>query len=203
MTSNQRNWTVLLSTMLAIGAVVLTILEKNGSDEATVVLLLRLTAFTSFVIFLLLFVARPLRQLVDSQFTQSLKRNRRYFGIALTGSHTVHLVLIVNFVFGTGVPLQTLVIGGIAYSFLYLMLITSFDTPAAAIGPVAWRRLHTAGLYWIGGTFTYTLGKNFISNPHSPVHQVVVVLILAAISVRVIAFLKQEKNQQAVGLRRP
>ena len=189
--------------MLAIGAVVLTILEKNGSDEATVVLLLRLTAFTSFVIFLLLFVARPLRQLVDSQFTQSLKRNRRYFGIALTGSHTVHLVLIVNFVFGTGVPLQTLVIGGIAYSFLYLMLITSFDTPAAAIGPVAWRRLHTAGLYWIGGTFTYTLGKNFISNPHSPVHQVVVVLILAAISVRVIAFLKQEKNQQAVGLRRP
>ena len=33
MTSNQKNWTVLLSTMLAIGAVVLTIFEKNGVDE--------------------------------------------------------------------------------------------------------------------------------------------------------------------------
>lgn len=182
--------------MLAIGAVVLTTLEKNGTDEATVVLLLRLTAFTSFVIFLLLFVARPLQQLVDSQLTQSMKRNRRYFGIAFAGSHTVHLVLIINFVFGTGVPLQTLVIGGIAYSFLYLMLITSFDTPAAAIGPVAWRRLHKAGLYWIGGTFTFTLGNNFISNPHSPVHQVAVILILAAISVRVIAFLKRQKTSR-------
>ena len=193
MTSNQKNWTVLLSTMLAIGAVVLTIFEKNGVDEEIVTLTLRLTAWTSLLIYLLIFAARPLNQLVDSQKTRSMKKNRRYFSIAFAGSHTVHLVLIVNFVFGPGIPLQTLVIGGIAYLFLYLMLITSFDTPAAAIGPVAWRRLNKAGLYWIGGTFFFTLVNNFISNPHSPMHQVLVVLILAAISVRVIAFLKREK----------
>ncbi len=194
MTSAQKNWTVLLSTMLAAGAVVLTIFDKNGTDEATVVLTLRLTAFSSLLIYLLLFVARPMRQLVDSQLTRALKENRRYFGIALAGSHTVHLMLIVNYVLGPGVPFQTLFIGGVAYSFLYLMLITSFDAPAAAIGPVAWRRLHKAGLYWIGGTFTFTLGKNFIANPDSLVHQIVVAVILAAISVRVIAFLNRERT---------
>ncbi len=194
MTSAQKNWTVLLSTMLAAGAVVLTIFDKNGTDEATVVLTLRLTAFSSLLIYLLLFVARPMRQLVDSQLTRALKENRRYFGIALAGSHTVHLMLIVNYVLGPGVPFQTLFIGGVAYSFLYLMLITSFDAPAAAIGPVAWRRLHKAGLYWIGGTFTFTLGNNFIANPDSLVHQIVVAVILAAISVRVIAFLNRERT---------
>lgn len=194
MTSAQKNWTVLLSTMLVASAVVLTILDKNGTDEATVVLTLRLTAFSSFLIYLLVFVARPLRQLLDSRLTRALKDNRRYFGIALAGSHTVHLMLIVNYVLGPGVPFQTLFIGGVAYSFLYLMLITSFDAPAAAIGPVAWRRLHKAGLYWIGGTFTFTLGNNFIANPDSLVHQIVVAIILAAISVRVIAFLKRERT---------
>ena len=194
MTSAQKNWTVLLSTMLAAGAVVLTIFDKNGTDEATIVLTLRLTAFSSLLIYLLLFVARPMRQLVDSQLTRALKENRRYFGIALAGSHTVHLMLIVNYVLGPGVPFQTLFIGGVAYSFLYLMLITSFDAPAAAIGPVAWRRLHKAGLYWIGGTFTFTLGNNFIANPDSLVHQIVIAIILAAISVRVIAFLKRERS---------
>ena len=72
--SNLKNWTVLFSTMLAIGAVVLTILEKNGTDEATAVLTLRLTAYSSFLIYLFLFVARPLRQLVYSQLTQSMKK---------------------------------------------------------------------------------------------------------------------------------
>ena len=194
MTSAQKNWTVLLSTMLAASAVVLTIFDKNGTDEATVVLTLRLTAFASFLIYLLVFVARPLRQLLDSRLTRALKDNRRYFGIAFAGSHTVHLMLIVNYVLGPGVPFQTLFIGGVAYSFLYLMLITSFDAPAAAIGPVVWRRLHKAGLYWIGGTFTFTLGNNFIANPDSLVHQIVVAIILAAISVRVIAFLKGERT---------
>ena len=159
----------------------LTIFERNGTDEATAVLTLRLTAFSSLLIYLLLFIARPTRQLIDSRLTRSLRGNRRYFGIAFAGSHTVHLILIITFVFNTGVPLQTLFIGGVAYAFLYLMLITSFDAPAAAIGPVAWRRLHKTGLYWIGGTFTFTLTNNLIAKPDSLIHQVVIALILAAI----------------------
>ncbi len=192
-TSNQRNWTVLLTTMLVVGAVVLTIFEIGGTDKETVSLTLRLTAFSSLLIFLLLFIARPLRQLLDSPLTRTLKDNRRYFGIALAGSHTVHLVLIVIYVFGVGVPFQTLFIGGVAYAFLYAMLITSFDAPAAAIGPLAWRCLHKAGLYWIGGTFAFTLSKNFIANPDSLVHQLAVAIILAAIGVRAFAYLRREK----------
>ncbi len=95
--SNLKNWTVLFSTMLAIGAVVLTILEKNGTDEATASLLLRLTARTSFLIYMLVFVSRPLRQLLRSPLTKKMLKNRRYFGIAMAGSHTVHLILIIWF----------------------------------------------------------------------------------------------------------
>ncbi len=95
--SNLKNWTVLFSTMLAIGAVVLTTLEKNGTDEATASLLLRLTARTSFLIYMLVFVSRPLRQLLRSPLTKKMLKNRRYFGIAMAGSHTVHLILIIWF----------------------------------------------------------------------------------------------------------
>jgi len=176
--------------MLIIGAVVMTTLDAFGAEKETVFLMLRLTALTSFAIYLLVFVSRPLNQVWKSPLTTNMAKNRHYFGIAFAGAHLVHLALIVTFVFGSGVPLQTLFVGGVAYTLLLLMLITSFDAPAAAIGPVAWRRLHKAGLYWIGGTFTFTLTKNFLAAPDSRVHQAIVVLLVAAIGVRVMAFLK-------------
>jgi DMSO/TMAO reductase YedYZ heme-binding membrane subunit len=147
MTSNQKNWTVLLSTMLAIGAVVLTILEMNGVNKESVSLVLRLTAWVAFLAFLLVFVTRPLRELLKTPMTAIMLKNRRYLGIVFAGAHSVHLVLIVTFVLDPSVLQPRLAIGAIAYVLLYLMLITSFDGPAAAIGPVAWRRLHKTGLY--------------------------------------------------------
>ncbi len=80
LTSNQRNWTVLFSSMLAVSAIVITIFDKNGINEATASLTLRLTAWTSFLSFLLVFVARPLRQLFKSPLTGKLLKNRRYVG---------------------------------------------------------------------------------------------------------------------------
>lgn len=49
------------------------------------------------------------------------------------------------------------VFGGTAYALMYLMLITSFDAPARAIGPKAWRILHKTGLYFLGLIFVATL----------------------------------------------
>ncbi len=69
-------------------------------------------------------------------------KNRRYFGIVFAGSHTVHLALIIKFALDPINLPPTLLIGGTAYALLQLMLITSFNAPAAAVGPVAWRRLH-------------------------------------------------------------
>lgn len=191
MASNLKNWSVLLTTMLVTGAVVLTALQRNPGSEVVVSLLLRLTAFASFLIFLLVFVARPLRQLWRVPLTGKLLKNRRYAGIVFAGVHFTHLALIVTFVPASDIPVTTLIVGGIAYLLLLLMLITSFDGPAAAIGPVAWRRLHKTGLYWIGSTFTITLTTNLLAAPGSVTHQVLLALLVIAVGLRIIALRKR------------
>ncbi len=195
LTSNQRNWTVLFSTMLAVSAVVITIFDKNGINESTASFTLRLTAWTSFLSFLLVFVARPLRQLLKSPLTGKLLKNRRYVGIAMAGSHTVHLILIVWFfmsVSKSGPAPQVLLFGGVGYLLLYLMLLTSFDRPAAAIGPTAWRRLHKTGLYWIGSVFAITFVSKFFAQPDNLAYQVSTLLILSATGIRTAAHLRRK-----------
>ena len=49
MTSNQKNWTVLLTSMLVIGVPVLALLQMNAADEESVTLVLRLTVWISFL----------------------------------------------------------------------------------------------------------------------------------------------------------
>jgi len=191
MTSNQKNWTVLLTSMLAIGVPVLAFLQMNAADEESVSLVLRLTAWMSFLVYVLIFITRPVRQLFESTLTQTMLKNRRYFGIVFAGSHTIHLALIIKFVLDPNNLPPTLLIGGTAYALLYLMLITSFNAPAAVIGPVAWRRLHKTGLYWIGGAFALTFISSFLSAPDNLVYQASTALIFAAIFVRILAFLKR------------
>ena len=189
---------MLLSSMLVIGAVVLTIIEKNGANEATASLTLRFTAWTSFLIFLLVFVTRPLRQLFKSQLSGKLLKNRRSFGIAFAGSHTVHLILIVWFftsVSATGPSPQILVDGGGAYVLLYLMLVTSFDKPTVAIGHTAWRRLHKIGLYWLGAVFTVTFVPKFLAQPGNLIYLLATILIAFALGIRVVAFLRGRKTE--------
>ncbi len=196
--SNLKNWKVLFSTMLAIGAVVLTTLERNGTNEATASLMLRLTARISFLIYMLVFVSRPLRQLLKSPLTGKMLKNRRYFGIALAGSHTVHLILIIwffVFISDSGPPLRVVLFGGIGYLLLYLMLITSFDKPAAAIGSSAWRRLHKTGLYWVGAVFAVTFVPKFLAQPDNLTYLISALLILSALSIRVVAFLRRKSSQ--------
>lgn len=97
MTSNQKNWTVLLTSMLVIGVPVLALLQMNAADEESVTLVLRLTAWISFLVYVLIFITRPVRQLFASPLTRTMLNNRRYFGIVFAGSHTVHLALIIKF----------------------------------------------------------------------------------------------------------
>ena len=190
MTSNQKNWTVLLTTMLIIGSLVMTVLQKSDASEQSVIQMLRLTAWISFLIYLLAFAARPARQLFKTALTKTMLMNRRYIGIAFAGSHTVHLVLIILFVLDPNNLPPTVLVGGTAYALLYLMLITSFDAPAAAIGPVAWRRLHKTGLYWIGATFTFTVIAGVLRAPEDPWSLLFAALLMIAITLRVIAYLK-------------
>ena len=58
-------------------------------------LVIRMTARTSLILFLLAFVATALRRLAPSPFTSWLRKNRRYVGVSFAASHAIHLVAII------------------------------------------------------------------------------------------------------------
>lgn len=125
----------MLTTMLALRVPVSTAIQNDPGDEVLVRLMLRVTALTSFSIYLLVFVSRPMQQPRATALTRKLLNNRRYLGIAFAGAHLVHPALIIGFVCGSKIPLPTPLVGGTACLLLSLMLITSLDAPpAAAIG---------------------------------------------------------------------
>lgn len=191
MTGAKKNLAVFFGTLLAVTLLSVGLLTVTGVTDDNLRIVLSLTARIAFMIFLLVFIARPLRQLVQTDLTKRLLRERRAFGVAFAAVFTVHLGLIAYrfaTVPGLEYPLSSAIVGGTAYAFTYAMLVTSFDGPARAIGPHGWRRLHKTGLYYIGAIFLFTL----LPEAGQPIVSVerlwFVVLTSAAIIVRLTAY---------------
>ena len=139
---------------------VLLYLDAYGVNDETLRAMLRLTARLAFLVYLLVFIARPLRQLVRTSATRWFLSERRSFGLAMAAIHFVHMALIVYRAsyspeFEFEFPAQ--IIGSLIYVLMLGMVITSFERPARAIGPRNWRRLHKIGLYALGVAFLSTL----------------------------------------------
>ncbi|MCC6766974.1 MAG: hypothetical protein IT293_20150 [Deltaproteobacteria bacterium] len=152
-------WPIVGWATLVVAAIVAVILGTVGAAEAGIRMVLRATARTSAVFFTLAFAASALRRRWPNAATGWLLRNRRQLGVSFAVSHFVHLLAIFALVgwtwagFRAAVPAGTLAVGGLAYTFLVLMTLTSFDAPAARLGPRAWRRLHTTGAYYLWFVF--------------------------------------------------
>ena len=103
-------------------------------------------------LFLLAFTASALWQFWPNAWTRWQRQNRRYLGVSFAVSHAIHLAAIL--MLGQVAPAElareadivTVIFGGLAYLFIAAMTLTSFDRTAAAIGPRAWKILHTVGL---------------------------------------------------------
>jgi hypothetical protein len=190
----QRNLLVFGFTVLLMGGPVLAYLMLVSSDEEHLRQMARFSAWTAILIYLVVFVARPLNQLIGSPATRRLLRNRRYVGIALAAVMTDHLVLllIVNDQ-AFNIP------GGIIYAVLFLMLFTSFDGAPAKIGPRNWRVLHKTGLYGLGFAYSLAIGRAFLETPLDPVYLTLTVLMLTAVAIRVMAYLKRNRRSEPVG----
>ena len=67
----------------------------------------------------------------------------------------------------------------------------------ASVGSQNWRRLHKAGLYWIGLVFLVTLGPDVISMPSEPVYLAIGVLMAIAVSLRIAAFINGRGQRTA------
>jgi sulfoxide reductase heme-binding subunit YedZ len=173
-----------LVTLLS-GGTVLAYLWLVSSDEEQMRQMLRISAWAAILIYLVIFVARPLKQLVSSTFSRKLLRNRRYFGIALAAIMSVHLVLLLI------VNEQALNLPGAAiFALMYLMLLTSFDSAPAKIGPRNWRILHKTGLYGLGVAYAQSIGRAFLKTPLDPVYLPLALLMSAALAIRIAAFMK-------------
>lgn len=191
MTSNSKNVSVLAAVLLLCGGPTFWYLQQHGWDEDSLGVTLRLTARTALLIYLFIFVARPSRQLTSSDTSQWLVSNRRYLGISFAAVMIVHLYLLVTL---NGV--QLLNFGVVVYAFILLLLVTSFNKPAAALGPKRWKILHTTGLYVIGIALAQTQFRRIAPGADATVHILMSALIVIAIGIRIAAWW-QRRSQTA------
>ncbi len=150
--------------------------------------LLRVTAQTSLVWFLLALSARPLVAVHPAPWTKFLLRNRRSFGLSMAISHGVHLAAIVALAVDMGttfwrsISITTLVGGGFGYLLLFAMVATSTDRTAAWVGRRRWKALHLTGMwtFWVIFTVTYAprIGR-------APILLLALIPLLAAAALRV------------------
>tara|TARA_R110002110_G_scaffold303525_1_gene517591 strand:- start:9363 stop:9989 length:627 start_codon:yes stop_codon:yes gene_type:complete len=194
MTSTRKNLWVLAAVIVPAAVVSVIYLQLMGYRTETLDVTLRVTARLSCLIFIVVFAARPLRQLFNTGWSKWLARERRSLGLAFAGMHTVHLGLIfygmATQTLGVALNPVLLLIGGTAYALMYLMVITSFDAPTKAIGPKAWKLLHKTGLYYNGFLFLGMLPPGSDEQLLNPGRMGLIILMSLAISARVAAFFK-------------
>ena len=165
----------------------LALLAVEGVGEDGFRAVIRLTARTSLVLFLLAFSASAAFRGHRGPVTRWLLSNRRYLGLSFACSQLIHLLAIGALAraypasFWTGTAMSVVAVGGIGYLFIAAMAATSNDVSVAWLGPQRWRLLHTVGAYWIWQIFlvTYALGI-----PHAPWKAVAVALLLASLTFR-------------------
>jgi DMSO/TMAO reductase YedYZ heme-binding membrane subunit len=102
-------------------------------------------------LFLIVFVVRPWFELWPTRATRQLMVNRRALGLAFATAHFIHLYALTRFRLASELPQPgpQLFAGVGSFVLLTAMTATSNDAAVRALGPRAWKRLHTVGIYWI------------------------------------------------------
>ena len=158
-----------------------------GSDAEGLRMLIRVTARSSSVLFLLAFTASAAVRRWPSSATRWQLANRRQIGLGFAVSHTIHAAAIAGFAtvdplgFHAATSTGNVVSGGLAYVFIVLMAATSFDGAVRWLGPKRWKLLHLTGLYFLWISFVITFGKRI---PMSAGYVVPVLVLFVALAFR-------------------
>ncbi|NWH09012.1 MAG: hypothetical protein HXY22_10290 [Alphaproteobacteria bacterium] len=176
-------WRLVLAVAAALAlAAAVTAWSLGGTDGVR--LFIRMTARSSFVLFLLAFTASALAHFWPSEGTRWLRANRRYLGLSFAVSHFVHLGAILLLLrmdpvlFHTLTNPVTIISGAIAYVFIAAMALTSFDAAVRAMGAGAWKTLHTMGTWYIFISFAVAYGKRAPGDPFYQGFAAVLLLVL-------------------------
>ncbi len=122
------------------------------------------TGRLAFLIFLIPLFARPLRQLIQADWTARLMRWRRSAGICYGATQSVHLVIVCTmFISLPNPPTETImvIVGAMGLALSVAMLITSFPEPTKAVGPKVWKWIHKSGFY----VFMFIYFYDFVVEP--------------------------------------
>jgi methionine sulfoxide reductase heme-binding subunit len=123
-----------------------------GSDTSESALLAaRWTARTMFPLFLIVYLTGSLYRLYPTDWTLSLIRNRRYWGLGFAIAGTIHLLALgVNITQFRPRPLEALIPGAIVYALLFAQMATSTNTAQRTMG-AGWKWLHRIAMHalWI------------------------------------------------------
>lgn len=182
-------WPLLGWLALLLGLITALVLFYFGVGEPGLRAGIRVTARTSFALFLPAFVASSCVALLPSAGTKWLLRNRRAIGVAFAVSMALHGALILSLATGYSrsffatVQPTSLIGGGIGYVFIALMALTSFDRTAAWIGRRAWKILHKVGMYYLWIVFTFS----YIGRIHAPAYAGLLALLFLALGMRLAA----------------
>ena len=147
-------WRLVGLLSLLLMAMSLWLLASHAGDIEGIRLVIRATARTSLVLFVMAFTASALVELIPSDATRWQRRNRRYLGVTFAASHAIHAVAIVCFAamdpanYAAATSAASYIFGGIGYAFIIAMAATSFDrAPCSANETLcrddrsgAWRR---------------------------------------------------------------
>ena len=154
--------------------------------------IIRATARSSFALFSLAFTASAAFHFWRNAWTRWQLRNRRYLGVSFALSHGVHLLAILALARISPAELAahatavTWIFGGLAYVFIALMTITSFDSTAPLISRRAWSILHTFGAYYIWLIFASSyFSRAAVIPAYIPVATVVVFILGLRLAARV------------------
>ena len=177
------NLTKILSLLLVVN-VIITFYLFDIENKETISVLIRSTAQFSFVLFMLAFSASSLYYFWKNGFTKWLLTNRRYIGVSFAVSHYLHLLALLMMTFYSSFNvfedrgLFATIGGGIAYAFITIMTITSFDSTRNLLSRKNWKRVHTIGSYFIWIIFAKSYLPEIATIPKAAIFSVILIVVI-------------------------
>ncbi len=167
-----------------------------ADDSEWALLAARWTARAALPVFLVTYLASSLVRLNPSDLTKALMRRRRQWGLGFALAHSIHLAaLLVNILVYRPRPLDSLIAGGLAYTIIYVMALTSTNAAQRRLGQW-WKRIHKVGIHYIWFIFTasYTLSAIGDDPQYFLASRSLMTVMLLALAVRLLAAWRKRRT---------